>query len=121
MKKKIVIVDTNVPITANGQAEHASLACRLACIKALQTIRAQRRIALDESGLILQEYRNNLSCAANPALATPSSSGCGTTKPISKSAPRFRLPTLEAIRNLLNFPLTRACTVLTDLTANLWQ
>lgn len=68
MKKKIVIVDTNVPITANGQAEHASLACRLACIKALQTIRAQRRIALDESGLILQEYRNNLSLRGQPGV-----------------------------------------------------
>lgn len=68
MKKKLVIVDTNVPITANGQAEHASLACRLACIQGLRTIRAQRRIALDESGLILLEYRQYLSPRGQPGV-----------------------------------------------------
>ncbi|WP_322487868.1 hypothetical protein [Chloroflexus sp.] len=68
MKKKIVVVDTNVPITANSQAKHASLACRLACINALQPIRAQRRIALDDDGLILREYQKNLSLRGQPGV-----------------------------------------------------
>lgn len=66
--KAIVIVDTNVPITANGHAEQASLACRLACISALRTIQAQRRISVDQSGLILQEYRRHLSPNGQPGL-----------------------------------------------------
>lgn len=66
--KAIVIVDTNVPITANGQAEQASLACQLACIAALRLIQAQRRISVDQSGLILQEYRRHLSPNGQPGL-----------------------------------------------------
>ncbi len=66
--KAIVIVDTNVPITANGDAEQASPACQLACITALRTIQAQRRISVDQTGLILQEYRRHLSPNGQPGL-----------------------------------------------------
>jgi len=66
--KASVIVDTNVPITANGQAEHASPACQLACIASLRMIQAQRRISVDQSGLILQEYRRHLSPNGQPGL-----------------------------------------------------
>lgn len=66
--KTIVIVDTNVPITANGHAEQASPTCRLACITALRLIQAQRRISVDQSGLILQEYRRHLSPNGQPGL-----------------------------------------------------
>ncbi len=66
--KAIVIVDTNVPITANGHAEQASRTCQLACITTLRTIQAQRRISVDQSGLILQEYRKHLSPNGQPGL-----------------------------------------------------
>ncbi len=66
--KAIVVVDTNVPITANGRAEQASPACQLACITALRQIRAQRRIAVDRSGLILQEHRRHRSPGGQPGL-----------------------------------------------------
>lgn len=66
--KTIVIVDTNVPVTANGRAEQASLACRLTCIEILRLIQSQRRIAVDQSGLILQEYRRHLSPSGQPGL-----------------------------------------------------
>ncbi len=66
--KAIVIVDTNVPITANGRAEQASLACQLACITTLRTIQAERRISVDLSGLILQEYRRHLSPNGQPGV-----------------------------------------------------
>lgn len=66
--KAIVIVDTNVAITANGHARQAGPACQLACINALRTIQAQRRVSMDQSGLILQEYRRHLSPNGQPGL-----------------------------------------------------
>ncbi|MEI7645114.1 MAG: hypothetical protein WCJ55_12635, partial [Chloroflexales bacterium] len=66
--KAIVVVDTNVPITANGQAEHASLACQLACVTFLRMVQSQRRISVDRRGLIFQEYRRQLSPNGQPGL-----------------------------------------------------
>ncbi|MCS6889192.1 hypothetical protein [Chloroflexus sp.] len=68
MKRRLVIVDTNVPITANGDAAQASPECRLACIRALGIARSQQRIALDQLGLILQEYRRHLSPRGQPGV-----------------------------------------------------
>ncbi|PDW03439.1 hypothetical protein [Candidatus Viridilinea mediisalina] len=66
--KRVVIVDTNVPITANGHATHVSPACQLACISALRLMQAERRISLDQTGLMLQEYRKHLAPSGQPGL-----------------------------------------------------
>lgn len=55
------IVDTNVPLTANGAASHASEHCRDRCMDVLLEIMENGRIALDHRGLILEEYRRKLS------------------------------------------------------------
>lgn len=62
------MVDTNVPVTANGRAPQASDACRLACIRELKDIRERRRVLLDAHGLILDEYRRHLSFAGEPGV-----------------------------------------------------
>jgi len=56
----VVVVDTNVPLTANGLA-NASPDCIGACIGAIVHITSDgKRIALDDAWLIIGEYQNKL-------------------------------------------------------------
>ncbi len=68
MNKIEVVVDTNVAVVANYNTEQASLECEAACIQALKQIQAGRRTLLDEMGLILKEYRNNLHPSGQPGV-----------------------------------------------------
>jgi len=61
-----LVIDTNVTIVANGQAEQAPLDCVSACIVALQDARHKRPVLIDDLGLILDEYRRYLSFAGQP-------------------------------------------------------
>lgn len=64
----IVVVDTNVPLTANGAAD-ASPDCIGACIAVIVGITSdRRRIALDEGWLIIGEYQNKLRSAGQRGL-----------------------------------------------------
>jgi hypothetical protein len=60
------VVDTNVPVVANGKSEQADPACVIACIEALGEVRAKGLIAIDDHMRILQEYMNNLSMSGQP-------------------------------------------------------
>ena len=51
-----VVVDTNVALAANGDANQAGLQCALRCLKELVATRNERQVLLDDAGLILQEY-----------------------------------------------------------------
>lgn len=62
----VAVIDTNVPVVANGKTPQASQDCVMTCIDALLTIREKGQILLDESGFILQEYRRYLSPAGQP-------------------------------------------------------
>lgn len=62
------VVDTNVPITANGDASHAPLTCQLACIARLRAIRTSGEIVIDDASLILDEYRRYLSPSGQPGV-----------------------------------------------------
>ena len=62
-----VVIDTNVPVVANGAYPAASLTCRHACIEALLRCREQR-VAIDEGYLILDEYRRHLSARGQPGV-----------------------------------------------------
>lgn len=53
------VVDTNVPVTANGANESASAACAAACARALQAV-MRGHLFIDDAGAIVTEYRNNL-------------------------------------------------------------
>ena len=64
-----VVVDTNVPVAANERSEQASPECVAACREAILGImRDQQRLALDDGGLIVREYRGNLSPSGQPGL-----------------------------------------------------
>ena len=68
MDKTEVVVDTNVPVVANGKTEQASPECEAACIWTLIQVRAERRTLLDDKGLILREYRRHLSHSGQPGV-----------------------------------------------------
>jgi hypothetical protein len=65
---KAVVVDTNVPLTANGRAEQADLDCVKNCLEALEDCRERRLVVLDDEMVILEEYMGNLSLSGQPGL-----------------------------------------------------
>lgn len=61
-----VLIDTNVAVTANRGATHASPDCVLSCIRALKDLRETKRILVDQLGFIMREYRRHLAPAGQP-------------------------------------------------------
>lgn len=59
------VVDTNVPIIANGKS-HADPACVIACLDVLLDVRSDGMIVLDDAMRILNEYMDHLSLAGEP-------------------------------------------------------
>lgn len=62
------VVDTNVAIVANTRDTHADVACQLACIDKLSHLVREGVVAVDETGLILDEYRGYLSHSGQPGV-----------------------------------------------------
>jgi hypothetical protein len=62
------VVDTNVPVVANGRSEQADPDCVLACIDALASVVDGGIVVLDDAMLIISEYMNNLRLAGQPGL-----------------------------------------------------
>jgi len=63
-----VVVDTNVPVVANGQSEQASEECVMACVERLREVVQRGRVVLDNQWLILQEYIGNLRSEGQPGV-----------------------------------------------------
>ena len=62
-----VIVDTNVPVVANGQSPQASPNCVDTCINRLERIiRGEEKLVLDDRWIILSEYIQNLRSSGEP-------------------------------------------------------
>lgn len=55
------VVDTNVPVVANGRTPQAGPDCVTACVDALKAVIDGEGIVLDDAMLILTEYRGKLS------------------------------------------------------------
>jgi hypothetical protein len=62
---KAFVIDTNVPVTANGMAEHADIHCVEACIDALIAA-TKATVLLDDLELIMDEYRRHLCPSGQP-------------------------------------------------------
>ena len=62
------VVDTNVPIVANGKSAQASGDCVLKCAKKLREIEQKHIIVLDDIWLIIKEYKNELSPTGQPGV-----------------------------------------------------
>ena len=63
-----VVVDTNVPIVANGREIHVDENCRLACVETILRIQTGQTVVMDESRAILTEYRMNLNLSGQPGI-----------------------------------------------------
>ena len=55
------VVDTNVPMVANGCAPQADDQCRLSCVGKLGYLMEQGTVAIDNKDAILKEYINRFS------------------------------------------------------------
>ena len=58
------VVDTNVPIVANGCAPQTDDQCRSSCVGKLRYLMEQGTVAIDDKDAILKEYINNFSRSA---------------------------------------------------------
>ncbi len=66
---KVYVVDTNVPIVANGGDKvHADAHCQMACVEKLEYLVQCGIVAIDKLGLIFEEYLRNLSLAGTPGV-----------------------------------------------------
>ena len=61
-------VDTNVAIVANGRGTHADVRCQLTCVERLKFLAAGEVAAIDDRGLILEEYRRRLNLSGMPGV-----------------------------------------------------
>lgn len=66
MRMNSFVVDSNVPIVANGNSNQADADCVIACICALADIKARGIVILDDTMLILKEYMKNLNMSGQP-------------------------------------------------------
>ncbi len=62
------VVDTNVPIVANGRIANASLDCRLAAVEFLNQLCVRGKTILDLGGEIQAEYRPRLYPRGQPGV-----------------------------------------------------
>lgn len=60
------VVDTNVPVVANGRSRQADPDCVIACIDALSEVRNKGMIVLDDAMRILDEYMRHLRLSGQP-------------------------------------------------------
>ena len=65
---KAAVVDTNVPIVANGAANHATPGCVLRCVDRLEEVRKKQLVLLDDGWHILSEYMKHLSLSGQPGM-----------------------------------------------------
>ena len=68
MKTHDVVVDTNVPVVANGRDTHADELCQISCIEAILEIQSGRTVVLDEQGEVFAEYQDYLSFRGEPGV-----------------------------------------------------
>lgn len=66
------VVDTNVPIAANGRNTHADPQCQLACLEFLESLVSSKSkskvVILDETGMIVDEYSRFLYHKGQPGV-----------------------------------------------------
>lgn len=65
---KTFVVDTNVPIVANGRNTTASLKCQLICTEILEKIVDSDCVAIDDNGFIMDEYHRHLNFHGQPSI-----------------------------------------------------
>lgn len=62
------VIDTNVPIVANGDSQGVTIDCRIAAVELLQRAVDKGVIFLDSAGVIQAQYRSYLSPRGQPGV-----------------------------------------------------
>ncbi len=62
------VIDTNVPIVANGDHPAASIQCRISAVTTLQNALSKGTIYLDFAGVIQEQYRKYLKPSGQPGV-----------------------------------------------------
>jgi hypothetical protein len=62
------IVDTNVPLVANGAAPQASPACTATCAQRLYDLTRQHTLVIDDGWHIIGEYQHRLRSSGQPGV-----------------------------------------------------
>jgi hypothetical protein len=62
------VIDTNIPIVANGDEPNVTSACQLKAIELLQKAISYGKIYLDQGGEIQKEYRSHLQARGQPGV-----------------------------------------------------
>jgi len=66
---KLVVIDTNVIVVANGKSEQASAECVFICDKRLEKIKlGQKKLVLDSQWQIIGEYKQKLNSTGQPGV-----------------------------------------------------
>lgn len=103
------IVDTNVAIAANGVNTHADELCQETCIEKLQEIVSGGRLALDEAGLILDEYATRLSHAGAPGVGDMFFKYAFNNQYVNEKCELVKLdPVSDAAGTFAQFPMSAA-------------
>ena len=64
----VFVVDTNVAVVANGRNTHADIRCQRTCVQKIISLMKGGIIALDDTGLIINEYKNHLNFFGSPGV-----------------------------------------------------
>ncbi len=99
------VVDTNVPVVANGNSIQADPDCVIACIHALTEIRERGVIILDDALLILGEYMRNLSLSGQPGAGDLFMKWVWTIQADPTHCQRVAItPTADNLNSFVEFP-----------------
>ena len=96
------VVDTNVPIVANGKQTNASIECRLAAVDFLKLLIENGKTILDLGGAIEAEYHRYLSPSGQPGVGDRFYQMILNSAP--KSVERIDLPIDQNTGEFVDFP-----------------
>jgi len=101
----IFVVDTNVPIIANGSEPHASLQCRLHCVERISRLIKSDIIAIDDGYAIILEYRTYLKSTGQPGVGDAFLRWILTNYANPRRCHRVKITPVRSARLYKEFPL----------------
>ena len=100
----IAIVDSNVPIIANGHSDQASEACVSACVLRLESLTESGKVVLDTNWRVLREYQANLNVNRQAGPGDQFLLWVLRNRRNPERCPLFPLDEMEGERSFLQFP-----------------
>ena len=96
------VVDTNVPLTANGGTD---LKCRMACVDAIRTLMHSGHLVIDDKFRVLNEYKNKLHPNGQPGVGDAFLKWALTNQTNPARCTHVEItPRLEDLRDFEEFP-----------------